>query len=197
MARLPAVNSRVRNPRRGWRLGGDACRCMPCPPPLPSWGGDLASRPRLTGDWGEVRDDMAQKGVTLDLDLYWMPQTILSGGKDEASASWGNAIAALKVDTGKAGLWPGAHRPHYARLDAALGLRRWSRLAGLAAELGRARHRTRPQASNPRRTWRLRDHRLPGRITTRLTEKGVCTSYAHENETYRRAACGPVVCLHR
>ncbi|MBK6279372.1 MAG: hypothetical protein IPF57_15195 [Gammaproteobacteria bacterium] len=50
---------------------------------------------------------MAQKGVTLDLDLYWMPQTILSGGKDEASASWGNAIAALKVDTGKAGLWPG------------------------------------------------------------------------------------------
>jgi len=72
-----------------------------------TWGGDLASRPRLTGDWGGVRDDMAKKGVTLDLDLYWMPQTILSGGKDETGASWGNAIAALKVDTGKAGLWPG------------------------------------------------------------------------------------------
>ena len=72
-----------------------------------TWGGDLMSRPRLTGDWGGVRDDMAKKGVTLDLDLHWMPQTILSGGKNETSASWGNAVAALKVDTGKAGLWPG------------------------------------------------------------------------------------------
>lgn len=72
-----------------------------------TWGGDLTSRPRLTGDWGGARDDMAKKGVTLDLDLYWMPQTITSGGKDETTASWGNAITTFKVDTGKAGLWPG------------------------------------------------------------------------------------------
>jgi len=87
---------------------GTALPLHATPPAAPeTWGGDLMSRPRLTGDWGGVRDDMAKKGVTLDLDLYWMPQTILSGGKDETSASWGNAIAALKVDTGKAGLWPG------------------------------------------------------------------------------------------
>lgn len=72
-----------------------------------TWGGDLMSRPRLTGDWGGVRDDMAKKGVVLDLDLYWTPQTITSGGRDEDSASWGNAVATLNVDTGKAGLWPG------------------------------------------------------------------------------------------
>jgi porin len=72
-----------------------------------TWGGDLASRPRLTGDWGGVRDDMAKKGVVLDLDLYWMPQTITSGGKDDSSAAWGNAIATLNVDTHKAGLWAG------------------------------------------------------------------------------------------
>jgi len=72
-----------------------------------TWGGDLASRPRLTGDWGGARDDMAKKGVTLDVDVYWMPQTILSGGKNETTASWGNAITAFKVDTGKAGWWPG------------------------------------------------------------------------------------------
>jgi porin len=72
-----------------------------------TWGGDLASRPRLTGDWGGVRDDMAKKGVVLDLDAYWMPQTITSGGKDESSGSWGNAIATLNVDTQKAGFWPG------------------------------------------------------------------------------------------
>jgi porin len=74
-----------------------------------TWGGDLASRPRLTGDWGGVRDDMAKKGVTLDLDLYWMPQWITSGGKDETSEAWGNAVATLNVDTGKAGLWKGGH----------------------------------------------------------------------------------------
>ena len=74
-----------------------------------TWGGDFASRPRLTGDWGGARDDMANKGVTLDVDTYWMPQTILSGGKDETSASWGNVIVAFQVDTGKAGLWKGGH----------------------------------------------------------------------------------------
>ncbi|KAF0101780.1 MAG: porin [bacterium] len=81
------------------------------PPAAPeTWGGDLESRPRLTGDWGGVRDDMARKGVTLNLDLYWMPQTITSGGKDDGSGGgWGNAVATLSVDTGKAGLWQGGH----------------------------------------------------------------------------------------
>jgi porin len=72
-----------------------------------TWGGDLASRPRLTGDWGGARDTMAKNGVVLDLDLYWMPQAITSGGKNDGNGSWGNAIATLSVDTQKAGLWPG------------------------------------------------------------------------------------------
>lgn len=72
-----------------------------------TWGGDLASRPRLTGDWGGARDEMAKKGVVLDLDVYWMPQTITRGGKDEENGEWGNAIATLNVDTHKAGLWAG------------------------------------------------------------------------------------------
>lgn len=72
-----------------------------------TWGGDLASRPRLTGDWGGVRDDLAKKGVVLDLDLYWMPQKITSGGRETASGDWGNAIFTLNMDTQKLGLWPG------------------------------------------------------------------------------------------
>ena len=72
-----------------------------------TWGGGLASRPRLTGDWGGVRDDLARKGVVLDADVYWMPQTIASGGRDNADADWGNAILTLNVDTKKLGLWPG------------------------------------------------------------------------------------------
>ena len=72
-----------------------------------TWGGDLGSRSRLTGNWGGLRDAMAKKGVVLDLDTYWTPQTITGGGKDQESGSWGNAIATLNVDTQKAGLWPG------------------------------------------------------------------------------------------
>jgi porin len=78
------------------------------PPQAPeTWGGDLTTRPRLTGDWGGARDELAKKGVMLDVDAYWMPQTITSGGKDDASGDWGNVVATLNIDTGKAGLWPG------------------------------------------------------------------------------------------
>lgn len=74
-----------------------------------TWGGDLASRPRLTGDWGGLRDDMAKKGVTLDMDVYWMPQWITSGGRKTDNSDWGNAVVTLNVDTQKAGLWSGGH----------------------------------------------------------------------------------------
>jgi len=74
-----------------------------------TWGGDLATRPRLTGDWGGLRDEMAKKGIVLDVDAYWTPQTITSGGRDAGGSNWGNAIVALMVDTGKLGLWPGGY----------------------------------------------------------------------------------------
>jgi porin len=74
-----------------------------------TWGGDLATRPRLTGDWGGLRDEMAKKGIVLDVDAYWTPQTIMSGGRDTGGSNWGNAIVALTVDTGKLGLWPGGY----------------------------------------------------------------------------------------
>jgi porin len=32
-----------------------------------TYGGDLWSRPRLTGDWGGVRDELAKKGVGFDV----------------------------------------------------------------------------------------------------------------------------------
>ena len=72
-----------------------------------TWGGDLATRPRLTGDWGGVRDDLAKKGVVLDVDAYWWPQKITGGGKNSSGGNWGNLTTELNVDTGKAGLWPG------------------------------------------------------------------------------------------
>lgn len=78
------------------------------PVPIPdTWGGDLTSRPRLTGDWGGTRDELGKKGIVIDLDLLVTPQTVMSGGKDTGTVVWGNSTYTLNIDTGKAGWWPG------------------------------------------------------------------------------------------
>jgi porin len=73
----------------------------------PTWGGDIWTRPRLTGDWGGLRDELAAKGVVIDVDLLVTPMDVLSGGKSTGGDTWGNADYTLNVDTEKAGLWPG------------------------------------------------------------------------------------------
>jgi porin len=41
-----------------------------------TWGGDIWSRPRLTGDWGGLRDDLAKMGVVFDIDLLGTPRPL-------------------------------------------------------------------------------------------------------------------------
>lgn len=72
-----------------------------------TYAGDFWSRPRLTGDWGGFRDDLARRGVRLDVDLLLTPQGVGSGGRDTGVQFWGNTEYTLNVDTGKASLWPG------------------------------------------------------------------------------------------
>jgi porin len=72
-----------------------------------TWGGDLWSRPRLTGSWGGLRDELGRKGVVFDADLLLTPQGVLTGGHDTGVEFWGSADYTLNVDTGKLGLWPG------------------------------------------------------------------------------------------
>ena len=53
------------------------------PVPVPdTWGGDLLSRPRLTGSWGGFRDEMGKKGIILDVDFILTPQAVATGGVD-------------------------------------------------------------------------------------------------------------------
>jgi porin len=72
-----------------------------------TWGGDLLSRPRLTGDWGGLRDELGQKGILFDVDLLLTPQIVMSGGRNTGGDFWGNLDYTLNVDTQKLGLWPG------------------------------------------------------------------------------------------
>jgi porin len=73
----------------------------------PTWGGDFSSRPRLTGSWGGLRDELGKKGVVLDVDMLGTPQGAMSGGRDTGWEFWGTSEYTLNVDTQKMGLWPG------------------------------------------------------------------------------------------
>jgi hypothetical protein len=55
----------------------------------PTWGGDLWSRPRLSGSWFGVRDELGKKGVVFDVDLLLTPQSVMMGGHDTGSEFWG------------------------------------------------------------------------------------------------------------
>jgi porin len=72
-----------------------------------SYAGDLWSRPRLTGAWGGLRDRLAERGVTLDVDLLQILQGVGTGGRSTGAEYGGSAYYSLSVDTGKLGLWRG------------------------------------------------------------------------------------------
>jgi porin len=71
------------------------------------YSGNLWSRSTLTGDWGGVRNDLALKGVTFDLNLTQVGQDVAGGGKDSGWQYGGRGNLTLNVDTQKLGLWPG------------------------------------------------------------------------------------------
>jgi porin len=106
--------SRSRGACRVWTVltalallaGAVSVRAQPVDVP-PTWGGDIESRPRLTGDWAGVRDELGKKGVVLDVDALVTPMNVLSGGRSTGEETWGNIDYTLNVDTDKLGLWPG------------------------------------------------------------------------------------------
>ena len=73
----------------------------------PTWGGSFLDRPRLTGDWFGLRDELGKKGVVVDIDLLQIPQGVGSGGRETVAEYSGLAEYTLNVDTQKMGLWPG------------------------------------------------------------------------------------------
>jgi porin len=78
-----------------------------------TYAGDFWTRPRLTGDWGGFRDQMAKRGVTLDVDWLQILQGVMSGGRDKDVGYWGTFEYTLNLDSQKMGLWPGAFLTAY------------------------------------------------------------------------------------
>lgn len=73
----------------------------------PQYSGDFLTRSTLTGDWDGYRDDLAEKGVTLDMDVTQVEQGVVGGGKSDAWQYGGRADLIGNIDTQKLGLWPG------------------------------------------------------------------------------------------
>jgi porin len=72
-----------------------------------SYSGDFWSRSTLTGDWGGTRNEWASKGVTFDVNLTQVGQSVISGGKNQGWEYTGRGNLTLNIDTQKLGLWPG------------------------------------------------------------------------------------------
>ncbi len=75
--------------------------------PRVDYTGDLWTRPALTGDWGGTRQQLMDKGIRFDVSLIQTIQGNWAGGTADKSPYEFNARYGLRLDTGKAGLWPG------------------------------------------------------------------------------------------
>jgi porin len=70
--------------------------------------GDLWTRSTLSGDWGGLRNELAAKGVTIDMSLTQAAQGIVHGGKDTGwQYGGGRGNITVNFDSEKLGLWPG------------------------------------------------------------------------------------------
>lgn len=84
-----------------------AAPAEPATPPPPPFGGPLLARPKLTGDWGGVRDTLRDRGLTWDVSAANFYQGVTSGGLERTFRYGGRADYLLNVNGEKAGLVKG------------------------------------------------------------------------------------------
>ena len=75
--------------------------------PAKTYSGDFWTRTTLTGDWGGARNELAAKGITLDINLTQVGMGVISGGKETGWEYGSRGNLTLNVDSQKLGLWPG------------------------------------------------------------------------------------------
>src|SRR6185436_18585744 len=77
-------------------------------PSATPYSGDIWTRSTLSGDWWGIRNQLAEKGITIDMSLTQAAQGIVHGGKDIGwQYSGGRGDINVVLDTQKLGLWPG------------------------------------------------------------------------------------------
>lgn len=76
--------------------------------PVPDYSCDLRTRPALTGDWGGLRQQWADKGAIFRFYWYQALQGIVDGGIDESWAYGTNLDLYVDLDLDRMGILPGA-----------------------------------------------------------------------------------------
>ncbi len=69
--------------------------------------GDWLTWPKMTGDWGGLRTDLAEHGIEIELRLSQFYQGVASGGANTKFAYGGKLDYILNIDGKKLGLWEG------------------------------------------------------------------------------------------
>ena len=75
---------------------------------MPDYSGDWKTRRFLTGDWGGLRQEWANKGITFDVEWLQIPQGIVSGGRDQLWTYATNLDYYINLDLMRMGVLPGA-----------------------------------------------------------------------------------------
>jgi porin len=71
------------------------------------YSGEFLTRSTVTGDWGDLRNELAGNGVTFDATVTQTDQGVVHGGKRSGWAYGGRGNLTTSMDSGKVGLWPG------------------------------------------------------------------------------------------
>lgn len=85
---------------------GDRAMAAEALSPTP-YSGDIWTRSTLSGDWWGLRNELAAKGVTLDVSVTQVGQGVVNGGKSGAWEYGSRGNITLNLDSQKLGLWPG------------------------------------------------------------------------------------------
>lgn len=94
----------------GLSVPGSVVAEAPAPGVTPAmdYSGDWASRPALSGDWGGLRQRLADRGATFEVEWFQAGQGVVTGGLEERGAYVTNLDYYLKLDLMRMGLLPGA-----------------------------------------------------------------------------------------
>jgi len=76
-------------------------------PPAPNYSGTLTERSTLTGDWNGLRNDLARKGLTIDMYATQTYQGVVAGGRDKGWQYGGRENVTVNLDMGRMGIMPG------------------------------------------------------------------------------------------
>ncbi len=75
------------------------------------YSGDFCTSPALTGDWGGTRTDLAEHGISFNVETLQYLQGNAHGGRstNDAFRYGGHSDFFLQFDTYRMGLWPGGY----------------------------------------------------------------------------------------